>query len=436
VAVAKATRGEERWDYASDAQTLDVLDVLREESASLALAALTSVDPGETIVATVARVTETLGSAPWRTAGELLDRALCDPRLSEVTPGRALDAQAALLTGMTFARDVSIWVSPAGRKPELVASSGHGAGHGAASSTRPTAIRTIQSGERSRSGLRKVTLSLPVGLLGLPYGAIVIRGIDPLILDSVEKLAVQVVPRFVTTLERHRLLERNEAREHLLVQAAERRLVRIGYDLHDGPLQSIAGLAREIELVAADLTPLVGPAARHSVAQAFDGLVENLGQLEASLRATAQSFETTAVRREPLETLFRREAESLTRTHAIEVDLTIDDGVDNLTESQAIALYRATQEALSNVREHSDASRVEIRVTRSRGATHLMISDNGRGFEAAERIAAAAGEGRLGIVGICERVKLLGGVFHITSSPGSGTTLKVALAHWAPPVGD
>jgi signal transduction histidine kinase len=428
VAVAKAARGGERWEYASDAPTPDVLDVLREASASLAVAALTSLDPAETVVATIARVTQALGGTPWRTAGELLDRALCDPRLAEVTPGRALDAQAALLAGMTFARDVSVWVSPAGRKPELVASSSVAT----ASATRTPAIRAIESGERMRSGLRRITLSIPVAMLGLPYGAIVIRGIDPLIIDSAEELAAHVVPRIAITLERQRLLERNEAREHLLVQAAERRLARIGYDLHDGPLQSIAGLARELELVAADVKPLVGAGAQHSVTQSFAGLIDNLSQLEATLRATARSFETTAVHREPLETLLRREAQSLTRTHNIEVDLTVDDGVDSLTDSQAIALYRATQEALSNVREHSDASRVVISVSRSRGATHLTISDNGRGFEPAERIAAAAHEGRLGIVGICERVKLLGGVFHITSSPGNGTTLKLALAHWAP----
>lgn len=428
MAVARAARGSERWEYAADAQTPDAVDVLREESASLAVAALTSLDPAVTVVATVSRVSQVLGGSPWRAAGELLDRALCEPSLTEVPPQRALEAQAALIGGVTFARDVSVWVSSVGCKPELVASSGQAPVAG----TRNPATRAIETGQPVRSGLRRMTLALPVTLQGLPYGAIVIRGIDPMILDEVEKLALQAVPRVAGVLERRRLLERSEAREHLLLEAAERRLARIGYDLHDGPLQGVAVLAQELQLVAADVQALIPPGTQRSVVDAFGGLSDNLRQLEASLRQTARSFETTAVRREPLDVLLRREADALTRANGIEVELLVDDRVDSLTDSQAIALYRATQEALSNVREHSDASRVMIKVTRSRGATHLTIADNGRGFDLTQRVDVAAHEGRLGLVGIAERVKLLGGVFHITSVPGNGTTLELALAHWAP----
>jgi signal transduction histidine kinase len=62
----------------------------------------------------------------------------------------------------------------------------------------------------------------------------------------------------------------------------------------------------------------------------------------------------------------------------------------------------------------------------------LRIADNGQGFDVAQTVVSAARRGRLGVVGMNERVRLLGGVFELESSPGAGTTISAALPAWLP----
>jgi len=103
-----------------------------------------------------------------------------------------------------------------------------------------------------------------------------------------------------------------------------------------------------------------------------------------------------------------------------------------MTASQRIALYRILQEGLANVREHSKAKHVRIRVHGGPNGTEAEITDDGRGFEVAKTLITAAKRGRLGLVGMGERVRLLGGRFDVDSRPGGPTTLKLVLPRWRP----
>ena len=90
------------------------------------------------------------------------------------------------------------------------------------------------------------------------------------------------------------------------------------------------------------------------------------------------------------------------------------------------------QESLANVREHSGATAVEVRIRARRSTIDVSITDNGQGFEVSRAVAKAAQRGRLGLVGMGERVRLLGGTFHIDSKPGGPTTLRFSLPRWEP----
>ena len=106
--------------------------------------------------------------------------------------------------------------------------------------------------------------------------------------------------------------------------------------------------------------------------------------------------------------------------------------LDALSMSQRIAVVRIVQEALSNVRSHSEASEVHIDLRTTDDGLDLRIADNGRGFDLQATADAAAKRGRLGIVGMNERVRLLGGVFSIESMPSVGTTVFVSIPAWRP----
>jgi signal transduction histidine kinase len=127
------------------------------------------------------------------------------------------------------------------------------------------------------------------------------------------------------------------------------------------------------------------------------------------------------------------EVEDVRRTHGLAIDLEVHGAFDAMTPSQRIAILRILQEALTNAREHSGAARVAVAVTGGPDAVRLDVSDDGRGFDVERTLVRAARRGRLGLVGMAERVRLLGGTFDVRSQPGGPTTSGVALPEWHDP---
>jgi signal transduction histidine kinase len=114
------------------------------------------------------------------------------------------------------------------------------------------------------------------------------------------------------------------------------------------------------------------------------------------------------------------------------VSLELSGDLKTLTASQRIALTRIIQESLSNVREHSCAREVRVAVCGGRDRLTAEIVDNGCGFDVAETLLDAGRRGRLGLVGVSERARLLGGTCEIHSRPGGPTRVAVTLARWRP----
>ncbi|HYZ29095.1 MAG TPA: ATP-binding protein, partial [Thermoleophilaceae bacterium] len=94
---------------------------------------------------------------------------------------------------------------------------------------------------------------------------------------------------------------------------------------------------------------------------------------------------------------------------------------DAITEDQQTVIYRVVQEALSNTAQHAGATYVdfELRVFPSHGV-ELRVRDNGKGFDAVD----TGGEG-IGLSGMAERARLVGGELTVSSSPGSGTRVRL-----------
>jgi signal transduction histidine kinase len=92
-----------------------------------------------------------------------------------------------------------------------------------------------------------------------------------------------------------------------------------------------------------------------------------------------------------------------------------------------IACFRVVQESITNAIRHASARRVNVHLVRRPGVIWLSVQDDGRGFDVARTLDAAAAEGHLGVVGMRERVRARGGTFHVTSRPGIGTTVTVDL---------
>jgi nitrate/nitrite-specific signal transduction histidine kinase len=120
----------------------------------------------------------------------------------------------------------------------------------------------------------------------------------------------------------------------------------------------------------------------------------------------------------------------------IEPRLTLEGEMRLLSVSQQIALLNIIHEALTNIREHSKATQVEIAVSVNEEGVEAQVSDNGQGFDLEATLMRAARRGRLGLVAIHERVRLLGGQCRIDSRIGGPTVVWVGLERWEPLVND
>ena len=107
----------------------------------------------------------------------------------------------------------------------------------------------------------------------------------------------------------------------------------------------------------------------------------------------------------------------------IHVDLKIFAGVEQLDIAKRTVLFRVAQEALNNIARHAQASRVEVSIQKlAGGGVCMKIKDDGKSFRVAG-VLNAKGRKRLGLLGMRERLEMIGGSFGVESAPGHGTTI-------------
>ncbi|MGB7749485.1 MAG: sensor histidine kinase, partial [Verrucomicrobiia bacterium] len=113
---------------------------------------------------------------------------------------------------------------------------------------------------------------------------------------------------------------------------------------------------------------------------------------------------------------------SFTARTGVRVHLTAFAAVERLDAAKRTVLFRVAQEALTNVARHARASRVEVTIQKLPGGIGLKIKDDGKSFNV-ERTLHANGGKRLGLLGMRERLEMVGGKFTVESAPGKGTTI-------------
>ncbi len=383
---------------------------------------------GADVQAVVTTLAEVLETGPSTASFVLYGHVVTAPQLYELPPLVAAGLQLRLLVDLRIFHEVSLWHRDATGQPERVISLDPG------DASRQT-LREVRAVLRGRSTLhiagQSAYRSAPVYRFQQLAGTVVGRAA---VTDRNQASAFLTVAAraLAPILEREFLLERNQQREHSLVAAAERRLTRLAFDLHDGPMQDVLALAGELRVLQRDLDPFVMPSHREQAWGRFEDALARLTELDRGLRETAHSLETSSIASRPLGEVIHRAAEAFSARTGIDISVSVRGDADALTDSQRIVIFRAIQEALSNVREHSGASSVDVAVRTRRATTDVSIVDDGQGFDVPRALARSAQQGRLGLVGISERVHLLGGTFDLESRPGGPTTLRLSLPRWEP----
>jgi signal transduction histidine kinase len=221
------------------------------------------------------------------------------------------------------------------------------------------------------------------------------------------------------------------AHEPGLAEANERLLVRLGFDLHDGPLQQVYALAQDVRLLREQMLALVAREHRDPVVGRFADLESQLAELHQDLRDLAHSLEPRSLLQQPLPDAVERELAALSRRTGISTSVERAGSFDTLTASQRIALLRVLQEALSNIRQHSGAAEVAVALHNSDEGLCMEIRDDGHGFDPGAVEPDADGQSGIGVVGMRERLRLLGGRLEIDSAPAGPTVVRALLPRWS-----
>jgi signal transduction histidine kinase len=373
-----------------------------------------------------AAVASETGHSQAQASYTLYVQACTRPRTLGLPPHVALDVQLQLLTALAPASDASLWEPVLSGQPAVIASVGN------AAQTRRfrSAAAEALAGETVDGGRLQIR-AVVVERFGAPAAALVVRSrADGR--DRTSAFLRECAGVLAPLLERQALLARSAQRDQELHAASERRLRRLAFDLHDGPLQDLAALGADLQLARRQVAGVLDDPLRPVVLGRFDDLGARLQEIDETLRELSHSLESSSVVDRSLPEILGREVASLDRRMGIETSFAVTGVFDDLTASQRIALFRVAQEALSNVREHTDATEVQVTLERLTDGSRLVVRDNGRGFDVAQTVVGAARRGRLGLVGMNERVRLLGGTFGLVSEPGVGTEVTVTLPHWQP----
>jgi two-component system, NarL family, sensor histidine kinase DevS len=235
------------------------------------------------------------------------------------------------------------------------------------------------------------------------------RGPDPRFTDEDLRIAETFAARAAVAVDLADRVARDALRRVVEGQELERR--RLARELHDETGQALTSILLGLKRVEDAKTR---EDARAAAAELREEIVKTL----QSVRRLAVELRPKALDDFGLVPALERLADAFGGESGIAIDVEANLDETRLPPEVETALYRIAQEALTNVAKHADAEHVSLIVTRRDGSVTVVVEDDGRGF------GAVGGEsGGLGLVGMKERVGLLGGRLAIESTEGSGTTI-------------
>jgi PAS domain S-box-containing protein len=215
------------------------------------------------------------------------------------------------------------------------------------------------------------------------------------------------------------------SRQVLSAQEEERK--KISRELHDVIAQTLAGI--NVQLAALKKAAILDA----------DGLDQNISRTQALVQHSvdivhrfARELRPTVLDDLGLIPALHTFMKSFRQETGIRVSLSAFAAVEQVSGNKRTVLYRVAQEALTNVARHAEATEAEVQIQKLDGTLCMRIKDNGRGFPD-DRVLRAKKNKRLGLLGMRERLEMVGGSFLATSAPGQGTTIEVKIPLGEPP---
>jgi PAS domain S-box-containing protein len=200
-----------------------------------------------------------------------------------------------------------------------------------------------------------------------------------------------------------------------LINAQEQERSRIGRELHDHISQMLGVLTIRLDQLRAD--EIVPP----SVAATLEELRHSTAEITTDIHSLSHRLHSSALDYLGLVAALQRLVKEFSARHGIDIDFSHASLPQPLPSDVALALFRVTEESLTNIAKHSGSKSARIRVRGDADGIHLTIEDAGVGFD----MKSFDGKGGLGFVSMRERLRVLRGKVRVESAPSRGTTIHV-----------
>ncbi len=241
---------------------------------------------------------------------------------------------------------------------------------------------------------------------------------------AVGGIAFLIYKKRVDQLENARLAQEEFSRRLIDAHEAERR--RIAAELHDSIGQSLAIIKNQAVFSSQTANDL------ESAKEQFERISNQSAQAISEVREISYNLRPYLLDRLGLTKAVKSMLNKISEVGAMDVSSEIDD-VDGIFPAETeMSIYRILQESLNNILKHSEASEAKVSMVKNDRIVTIRIEDNGRGFDSRQARSdihsTRAGEKLgFGLLGMAERIKMLGGTQTIESETGKGTTIKINL---------
>lgn len=232
---------------------------------------------------------------------------------------------------------------------------------------------------------------------------------------------------FVLSFEWRRIqkvLEENRRKDRqtylqLLSDAQENERQRIAQELHDGVIQMLVFLCkRERNLIDNNKGVI-----QASIRKEMESIRENTLDIVENVRRLSYDLRPSILDNIGLISAIRWLLDCLQKETKINANLVLKGSEIELPEESEIQVFRIVQEAINNVRQHSEANNVQVSIIFKKTMLFVEIHDNGRGFRTQKTPHMLMAKGKLGIIGMKQRAAFISGSFNIVSKVGSGTSI-------------
>ena len=283
-----------------------------------------------------------------------------------------------------------------------------------------------------REVLRDLWVAVGVALLTTIVTVAVLIGLNKLLQrygrerEGAER-ALRETNQGLNALVERRTEELTELSQHL-IRVSEEEKASLARELHDTLGSNLTAINMDLNWISRRT-----PEASREVRERLQRVIQLLGETVELKHEVIEGLRPSLLDNLGLAFAMQSHCKEFTRRTGIPCEIDVVEDFDDLDPAWSIALYRIVQESLTNISKHAQASRVRIELTRDAEGVRLRIADDGVGVKD-ETLSKPKSHG---VIGMRERMRLVGGRFAITRAPGGrGTVVEAFIPSVAPATGE